>query len=72
MNRNSSNDPDIGFRALTLAWSDEHFRRALLRDARGAVKEYFGYDLPEGANISVTEGATPQRGSSGAPARPRG
>lgn len=49
---------DITVYVMARAWIDEAFRRALMTDSRVALKTYFNYDVPEGVNVVVTEGAT--------------
>lgn len=47
---------NLNFQVLSLAWSDEGFKRALLTDPRGALLSYLGYEVPAGVKLVFTEG----------------
>lgn len=53
---------NINFQALSLAWSDAEFKRALLSDPRAALLSYLGYEVPAGVNLVVTEGRAARAG----------
>lgn len=54
---------DVWLKAVALAWESPAFKEQLLRDARSALKEHLGYELPRFIEFQVVE-------ASDFPARP--
>jgi hypothetical protein len=46
---------DLKAQIIEKAWEDPQFKQQLLDDPKGAIKEAFGVDLPEGIELNVVE-----------------
>ncbi len=46
---------DVWMKAVALAWEDPTFKAYLLRDARGALREHLGYELPRFLDFKVVD-----------------
>ncbi|XXF77620.1 BMA_0021/BMA_0022 family TOMM bacteriocin [Myxococcaceae bacterium GXIMD 01537] len=46
---------DVWLKAVALAWEDASFKEHLLRDARGALRERLGYELPRFLDFKVVD-----------------
>ena len=48
---------EVYLRAVALAWCDDVFKALLLRDAKSALANYFGYECPWNVDLQVQEPA---------------
>jgi ribosomally synthesized peptide (two-chain TOMM family) len=46
---------DVWLKAVAMAWEDPDFKAYLLRDARGALREHLGYELPRFIDFKVVD-----------------
>ena len=56
---------DVWLKAVAMAWEDPAFKEYLLRDARGALREHLGYELPRFITFKVADHSAFPQGQPG-------